>query len=72
MKQAIPVLSIYWFLIIIKCKLQNVKIYQIHLEMGLYLGELIIGGGGGGGSVLISGELMHVSSSLMYTTVLRA
>lgn len=50
LKQAIAVLSIYWFLIIIKCKLQNVKIYQIHLEMDLYLGELIIGGGGGFGA----------------------
>ena len=63
---------INWFLIIIKCKLQNVKINQIHLERGLYLRELIIGWGGGGGSVLISGELIHVSSSVMYTKVLFA
>ena len=63
---------IYWFLIIITCKLQNVQINQIHLERGLYLEELIIGREGGGGSVLISGELMHVSSSLMYTKVLCA
>ena len=40
---------IYWFLIIITCKLQNVQINQIHLERGLYLEELIIGREGGGG-----------------------
>ena len=39
---------IYWFLIfiIITCKLQNIKINQIHLERGLYLGKLIIRGKG--------------------------